>query len=286
MTGVLPVDKPAGPTSHDVVAAARRALHTRRVGHTGTLDPFATGLLMLCIGPATRLAEYLTGMDKQYEATALLGVRTDTLDRTGAVESETDAWKELDTASIRAAFEEQTGTLAQKPPAFSAKRVRGKRSYELARQGQAVELEPVEVTIHSLDVLAVEGPEVRFAMRCSSGTYVRAVARDAGTRLGVGAHLTTLRRTGVGAFDVKDAVLLDDLSDPAAVETALLTPLEALAHMPRLELDPDQVRRVGHGQGIAVEEAPTGLVALAAGSELQAVGESDGKWVRPRKVFS
>lgn len=285
MTGVLPVDKPAGPTSHDVVAAARRALDIRRIGHTGTLDPFATGLLLLCVGPATRLAEYLTGMDKGYEATARLGIATDTLDREGEAVAGTDAWRELEDEVVRAAFEGQQGRRAQVPPAYSAKKVRGKKAYELARAGQAVELEPVDVTIHEIEVLGVSGPDVRFWLRCSSGTYVRAVARDAGATLGVGAHLTELRRTRVGRFDVADAVPMDRLEDGAAVGAALLTPLEALAHLPTCTLETDQVRRVRTGQAVRLD-VEEGVVALAEGGELVAVAESDGTVVRPRKVFA
>lgn len=300
MRGVLPVDKPEGPTSHDVVATARRALDTRRIGHTGTLDPFATGLLILGVGQATKLAQYLTGLEKTYEATARLGSATDTLDRTGAVTTETDAWEALTEPAIRAAFEDQQGERQQTPPAYSAKRVGGKKSYELARTGQAVELAPVEVTIHALDVLAVDGRDVRFRMRCSTGTYVRAVARDAGHVLRVGAHLTELRRTAVGPFDVSDAVSFETLkragergagSDApqaarAALDSALLSPLDALAHLPRLTLDADQLRRVKHGQSIEVPGVDEGLVALVDAGELRAVGESNGRWVRPRKVFA
>ncbi|MFO7892974.1 MAG: tRNA pseudouridine(55) synthase TruB [Longimicrobiales bacterium] len=303
MRGVLPVDKPEGPTSHDVVATARRALDTRRIGHTGTLDPFATGLLILGVGQATKLAQYLTGLEKTYEATARLGTATDTLDRTGAVTAESDAWEALTEPAIRAAFEDQRGEREQTPPAYSAKRVGGKKSYELARTGQTVELAPVEVTIHTLDVLAVDGRDVRFRIRCSTGTYVRAVARDAGHALGVGAHLTELRRTAVGPFDVVDAVSVDTLkragewgagSDApeaaqtarAALDTALLSPLDALAHLPRLMLDADQLRRVKHGQSIEVPGFDEGLVALVDAGELRAVGESNGRWVRPRKVFA
>ncbi len=286
MTGALPVDKPAGPTSHDAVAAARRALGIRRIGHTGTLDPFATGLLILCVGPATRLAEYLTGLDKRYDATARLGIATDTLDRTGAVVSETETWRGLEPGAVRAAFEDQQGPLRQVPPAYSAKKLRGRKAYELAREGKAVEPAPVDVVIHELEVLDVTGPEVRFRMRCSSGTYVRAVARDAGAALGVGAHLTALRRTHVGRFRVDDAVPLDRLDDPAAVEAALLSPLDAVAHLPRVSLDPDRIHRVCHGQTIPADGTGSGVVALAAGDELVAVAESDGRTIRPRKVFA
>jgi tRNA pseudouridine55 synthase len=286
MTGVLPVDKPAGPTSHDVVAAARRALGTRRVGHTGTLDPFATGLLLLCIGPATRLAEYLTGLDKRYEATALLGIATDTLDRTGQVVKETEAWRELQPDAIRRAFVEQVGQRRQTPPAFSAKKIGGTRAYELARAGIEVQPDPVQVEIQSIQVAAIDGPEVRFQLHCSSGTYVRAVARDAGTALGVGAHLTELRRTTIGRFRVGDALAMADLESPSRVEAALVSPLAALAHLPQRTLDPDQARRVRHGQAIPAGDTAKGLVALAEQQRLVAVAESDGESIRPRKVFA
>lgn len=303
MNGVLAVDKPEGPTSHDVVAVARKALDMRRIGHTGTLDPFATGLLVLCLGQATKLAQYLTGMDKSYEATARLGAATDTLDRTGEVIGETDAWEALDEARIRQAFESQQGERAQTPPVYSAKRVGGKKSYQLARAGQEVELAPVDVTIHALEVVGIDGPVVRFRLRCSSGTYVRAVARDAGESLGVGAHLTALRRTAIGPFEVEDAVSFDVLkavgeardqrsegsdhtTGTEAVEAAVLTPLEALAHLPRLELEDAQLERVRHGQSIQVDGVAEGLVALAHDGVLAAVAESNGRYVRPRKVFA
>lgn len=288
MTGVLPVDKPAGPTSHDVVAMARRALGIRRIGHTGTLDPFATGLLLLCIDRATRLSEYLTGLDKVYEATARLGVATDTLDGTGTVTAETEAWQELAEPEIRAAWLEQTGRRIQAPPSYSAKKVDGRRAYERARAGEAVAPDPVEVVIHSMEVLAVDGPDVRFRMRCSSGTYVRAVARDAGDTLGVGAHLTSLRRTGIGGFTMGMALPVDRLDDRGAVAAALISPLEALAHLPKIDLDDDEVEKVGHGQALSAGDRAIGsdVVVLAAGGRLVAVAERDGASLRPRKVFT
>lgn len=287
MTGVLPVDKPEGPTSHDVVAMARRALGIRRIGHTGTLDPFATGLLLLCVGRATRLSEYLTGLDKRYEGTARLGVATDSLDRTGRVTAERDDWRDLTEAEIRDAFESQTGSMLQAPPAFSAKKVAGRRAYERARAGDAVAPDPVSVVIHSLEVTAIERDLVRFRIHCSSGTYVRAVARDAGDRLGVGAHLSALRRIAIGRFDAAGALPIERLADADAVAAALVPPLDALSHLPRMELDDHDVERVGHGQALpAGEWAPAaGPVVLTAGSRLVALAEIDGRTVRPRKVF-
>jgi tRNA pseudouridine55 synthase len=287
MTGVLPVDKPAGPSSHDVVAAARRALGERRIGHTGTLDPFATGLLLLCVGPATRLAEFLTGLDKRYEAAARLGIATDTLDDTGAVVSETDRWQALDPARIRAAFEEQAGPLSQRPPVYSAKKVGGRRAYEMAREGQAVRPDPVDVVVHELDVTHIDPPFVRFRMHCSSGTYVRAIARDAGEALDVGAHLTALRRTAIGSFVVDDALAPDRLEDAAAVDDALISPLDALSHLPVVSIDADEVRKVGHGQALSPGgRVQSGLVVLASDGALVAIAEADARAIRPRKVFA
>ena len=286
MTGVLPVDKAAGPSSHDVVAAARRALGVRRIGHTGTLDPFATGLLLLCIGTATRLAEYIVGLDKEYEAVARLGVATDTLDHTGEVVSETGAWSQLDEKEIRAAFESQAGSRSQIPPVYSAKKIGGRRAYELAREGEAVVPDAVGVTIHALEVTGVDGPAVRFRMRCSSGTYVRSVARDAGEALGVGAHLTALRRSAVGRFRVEEAVPMDGLEDRGAVAAALISPMESLSHLPAKELSAEERRRIGHGQRLPAESGLKGLLALTEGGALVAVAESDGHVIRPRKVFA
>jgi tRNA pseudouridine55 synthase len=287
MTGILPVDKPEGPTSHDVVATARRDLGVRRIGHTGTLDPFATGLLLLCIGPATRLAEYFGDLDKTYQATARLGVLTDTLDRTGAVVATDDAWAELDEAAIRRSFVDQLGRRLQLPPAYSAKKVGGRRAYEMARVGQEVDLEPVEVVIRAIEVLAVSGPDVDFSMTCTQGTYVRAVARDAGESLGVGAHLTRLRRTAIGRFSVEASLPFDRLSDADAVADALVAPLDALAHLPRVALRDEERVAIRHGRALpAAGRAPAGTVLLASDGSLLAIGECDGDTIRPRKVLA
>jgi tRNA pseudouridine55 synthase len=287
MTGILPVDKPEGPTSHDIVALARRALQVRRIGHTGTLDPFATGLLLLCVGPATRLAEYFGDLDKTYEATARIGVRTDTLDATGAVVGESAAWRDLDEAAIRRAFERQVGRFLQDPPAFSAKKVGGRRAYDMARAGQSVALEPTEVEITALRVLDVSGPDVRFRMTCSTGTYVRAVTRDAGESLGVGAHLTALRRTAIGTFAADMALSVDLLDDPDSVARALVPPLDALAHLPVVVLGEEERAAVRHGRAVAAAgRASPGTVVLAADGALLAMGECDGTMIQPRKVLS
>jgi tRNA pseudouridine55 synthase len=287
MIGILPVDKPEGPTSHDAVAIARRALGVRRIGHTGTLDPFATGLLLLCVGQATRLAEYLSGLPKEYHAVARLGVLTDTLDRTGQTVASDDAWANLTSDVVRGAFEGQVGRRLQLPPAFSAKKVAGKRAYDLARSGAEVELSPVEVEIHELQVLDVSGPDVRFRMRCSSGTYVRSVARDAGETLGTGAHLIELRRTGVGPFSVDRALALASLEDSDAVAAAMMPPLDALAHLPVVRVGADEAAAVRHGRAIpARDPEQVGTVALATDDRLLAVAEGDGRVLQPRKVLA
>ncbi|HSM37399.1 MAG TPA: tRNA pseudouridine(55) synthase TruB [Longimicrobiales bacterium] len=255
LSGVLAVDKPAGPTSHDVVDAARRALGERRIGHTGTLDPFASGLLLLCVGPATRLAEYIAGLPKSYRATARLGESTATADPEGEVTRRSDAWRALSEPVVRRAFETHVGVRDQRPPAFSAKKVGGERLYEKARRGEEVRAEPVPVCIHRLTVEEVDLPDVTFSLTCSTGTYVRAVARDVGDDLGVGGHLRALRRTAIGPHRVDDALALADLEDPGSVAEAMLSPLAALAHLRRLELDDAALGEVAHGRPVAAPEA-------------------------------
>ncbi len=284
---VLPVDKPEGPTSHDVVAEVRRALGERRIGHTGTLDPFASGLLVLCDGPATRVAEYLSGLDKTYEATARLGVRTDTLDREGRVLEERAGWQLLGEEPVVEALERLRGDILQQPPQFSAKKVRGVRMHERARRGEHVPLEPCSVTVHDIELTMLDPPFVSFRVRCSTGTYVRALARDLGEDLGVGAHLTELRRTAVGSLDVGRAVGPGQLADEAALARARIDPLEAMAHLPRVSVDEAGASRLAHGQRLRVGEAAAGgLVVVARGAELVAVAEIVDGLLCPRKVFA
>ncbi|MEM7416375.1 MAG: tRNA pseudouridine(55) synthase TruB [Gemmatimonadota bacterium] len=287
---VLPVDKPVGPTSHDVVARTRRALSTRRVGHTGTLDPFASGLMLLCIGHATRIAEYLTGVDKEYVATARLGIETDTLDREGEVVGQSDGVDAIDPDAIHAALDAQRGALDQVPPQFSAKKVDGEAMHRRARRGEIVELPPVRVHVREVEVLSFDAPFVRFRVSCSSGTYIRAIARDLGASLGVGAHLTELRRTRVGSATVDAALSIDALDDAAGVAEARIEPADAL-HFPRLSLDGEAARRLRHGQRIRVadEESSTSTVERVAAcleDDLVAIADLDAGVLRPRKVFA
>lgn len=284
--GVLAVDKPVGPTSHDVVALARRKLRTRKVGHTGTLDPFASGLLLLCVGRATRLSAWLTRQPKTYQARARLGEVTTTLDPEGEVVQRHPGWGDLSRARIRGALAEFVGELQQRPPAFSAKKVAGVAAHRRARRGETVELDPVPVRIDELTLLTWEPPELTFRVACSSGTYIRALARDVGEALGVGAHLVGLRRTAVGSVTLADAVSVDALDDVSPGN--FLRPAEALgrAGLSSLTVEQGAARRLSSGQAISGEGVAEGEIAVVlTDGTLVAVAESDGHRLRPRKVF-
>jgi tRNA pseudouridine55 synthase len=265
-SGILLVDKPQGVTSHDVVARARRLLGTRKVGHAGTLDPMATGLLLLGVDSATRLLTYLVGLDKEYLATIRLGVATDTDDAEGEVVATTDASRVSD-AAVAAGIRALTGEIEQVPSTFSAIKVDGRRAYDRARAGEAVELAARNVTIHDFELLASrrEGAVVDLDVRvaCSSGTYIRALARDLGAGLGVGGHLTALRRTRVGPFGVADAVQLPDPREhPDAAAPALLDAADVAAQLfPVVRLDADQTRDLAHGKRVELAEPDVDLAA-------------------------
>jgi tRNA pseudouridine55 synthase len=269
---ILPYDKPVGPTSHDIVARMRRELGEKRIGHTGTLDPFASGLLLLCVGEATRLAEYLSDMPKSYVATARFDGSTATDDGTSPLQTQSDNWKALKPDTVRALFERQVGVQLQMPSSFSAKKVDGERAYEVARSGREVKLQPKQIEIFDLRVRRVELPEVEFEVDCSSGTYVRAIARDIGQMLGTGGYLTALRRTAIGGFDMSRV-------------GELISMLEAIAHMPRFDVSADQERAIRFGQAL-LSDAEHGAVALVRGDTLVAIAQSDGQYIKPKKVFS
>jgi tRNA pseudouridine55 synthase len=275
------VDKPAGLTSHDAVQRVRRALRTRQAGHTGTLDPFATGLLVVLVGRATRLARFVESEAKTYLATARLGVRTDTDDPTGTVIEERSA-AQVDTGAVRDALAAFAGEQRQRPPAYSAKHIGGERSYRLARRGVAVEPSEITVTVHRIDLVAWEPPTVTFRATVSPGTYLRAIGRDLGERLGVGAHLTALRREAIGALRVEDAVPLDEVAPGA-----LLPPARVLGHLPAVELDAAGKAAVVHGRAVAAGEASAGgvPVVLLAGDELVAVARPEDGRLRPTVVL-
>lgn len=265
-SGILLVDKPQGVTSHDVVARARRLLGTRKVGHAGTLDPMATGLLLLGVDSATRLLTYLVGLDKEYTATILLGVATDTDDAEGEVVARIDASHVTD-AAIASGIAALTGAIEQVPSSFSAIKVDGRRAYDRARAGEQVELAARPVTVHAFELLASRrtgtGIELDVRVACSSGTYVRALARDLGAGLGVGGHLTALRRTRVGPFLVADAVELPDPRvDPEAAAPPLLDPAEVAARLfPLARLDGAQTRDLAHGKRVELDEPDADLAA-------------------------
>lgn len=282
---VLPLDKPPGPTSHDVVVRVRRVLDIRKVGHTGTLDPFASGLLLICLGPATRLSEYLTGLDKTYLATVRLGVRTSTHDPEGDVVGESRDWQTLDRSRVEEVLGRFRGDLLQRPPAFSAKKVRGEAAHRRARRGETVDLPPAAVRVDALEVLEWALPDLRIEIRCSSGTYVRALARDVGEALGVGAHLRELRRSAVGDFRVDHALPLDELTPPAAAEYRM-SPARALAHLPDVEVDGEEAALLANGRWLPLDrDLPSGPIAVRRGSALVAVATAEGRRLRPRKVF-
>lgn len=284
--GMLLVDKPAGITSHDVVAAARRSLGVGKAGHAGTLDPFATGLLVLGIGRATRLLEYLAGLDKEYEATARLGVATDSFDPDGAVVAKDDRWTELTADRIHAVAGRMTGSLRQSPPVYSAVKVGGVPAHRRVRRGERVELPSREVTVHALEVLGVELPEVRFRVACSSGTYVRSLGVEMGVRLGTACHLTALRRTRVGAFDVCDAAPFEAVRGGGFPARARMDPVAALAHLPRVGVDPREAAMLATGKRVP-KGAPDRAVAVFTlpGDRLVAVGAVRAGVLEPRKVF-
>ncbi len=294
--GILPLDKPAGPTSHDMVALARKAFGLRRIGHTGTLDPFASGLLLLCLGRATRLAEYFGGFAKEYVACARLGVRTTTDDPEGEVVAQTRLGPELSPELVSATLQTFQGEIDQVPPIFSAKKIKGSSAYELARRGDKLVLPPVRVTVHEVVPESVDLPFVRFRVRCSSGTYIRAIARDLGERLGVGGHLTELRRVAIGPFRVEAALSHDQLGDTEAVRAAWISPIRGLAHLPRLAVGADEAAAVESGRFLPapgeaeMEEGAPHLeegkeLTVTLGDRLVAVAVREGGRIRPRKVF-
>lgn len=252
-TGLLVVDKPGGMTSHDVVARVRRVLGTRRVGHAGTLDPMATGVLVIGVGPATRLLGLLALDDKAYRTTMRLGASTITDDRDGEVIAEASAEQiaALHEADVRGSLDRQVGTIQQRPSAVSAIKVKGRRAYDRVRAGEDVELPARSVTISRIEVLSVQRCEafidVDVEVECSSGTYVRAIARDAGVALGVGGHLIALRRTRVGPFPETDAVPLDEIAESSLIGLAAT----AQRCFPTWTVDEQQARAVTLGQRIA-----------------------------------
>jgi len=279
------VDKPAAMTSHDVVLRVRRVLGSRTAGHTGTLDPFATGLLVVLVGRATRLARFVEQQSKTYLATARLGIRTDTDDLTGRIIETSEAAEMVAPSLVQESVDSFLGTQLQRPPQYSAKHVEGERSYQKARRGEAVELADVSVTVERIEVVEFQPPLVTFRVTVSAGTYVRAIARDLGERLGTGAHLTSLRREAIGLLRVDEAVALDRLSPEA-----LVPPRAVLRHLPTVELDQAARTEVVHGRAV-VDSGEVGkrvsgtVVGLLGDGELLAVAKAEDGWLRPTVVL-
>jgi tRNA pseudouridine55 synthase len=287
LPGLLLVDKPAGMTSHDVVARARRVLSVRRVGHAGTLDPMATGLLVLGVGAATRLLGHVGGHDKTYEATIRLGAATVTDDREGDVLS-TASTAGLDDDAVRAALAAQTGALQQIPSSVSAVKVAGRRSYDRVRAGEVVELAPRSVTVHALEVHRIVRPtpdlvDVDVTVSCTAGTYIRAIARDAGAQLGVGGHLTALRRTASGPFGIEQAATVEDagtaLLAGAGVGYLPLT-VAAATVFPVRQLSEEESRAIGYGQRIPATGTAGLHAAVDPDGRLAALVEDAGPTAR------
>jgi tRNA pseudouridine55 synthase len=282
--GVLLVDKPAGFTSHDVVAIVRRATHAQRVGHTGTLDPFATGLLVLLVGRGTRLIPYVDGEPKVYDATIRLGAETDTDDWTG------DIIRTAGTPGdevVAEAIASLTGAIQQVPPAYSAKLVAGTRAYAAARRGESLVLAPTPVIVHEWKLTGRNGADLSATITCSGGTYIRALARDLGRLSRSAAHLAALRRTHTGPFSLREAVSLDDVRAGEFVVRPLRV---AIPSLPVYRLDPTEFARVRHGNSIAARSdlaLPDGArTALVDDEEiLIAVAERAGNDLRPKLVL-
>ena len=285
--GFLVVDKAGGMTSHDVVAVGRKALGTRKVGHAGTLDPMATGILVLGFGNGTRLLQYITDGDKSYIATVVLGASTVTDDKEGEVLTSTDASKVVD-ADIEKILKAMIGTIAQRPSSVSAVKVGGERAYDRVRAGETFELEARSVTISQLDILAIRHlaatTEVDIEVTCSAGTFIRAIARDLGDGLNVGGHLSALRRTRVAGFSEKDAVSFEDLK--AQKFTALgLSDVARVTFTPR-ELSVDEVKELSFGRPLSENGNTVINAAMSPDNHLIALLKDEGGKAKPIAVFA
>lgn len=283
--GVLVVDKPSGPTSFDVVQQVRRALRAKKCGHTGTLDPMATGVLPICVDDATKVAQFVVEQTKAYDAQVTLGAETDTLDAQGTVLRRAPV-PALTPAELEAALARFRGTYAQTPPMYSAVKVQGRRLYELARSGEEIERAPREVTVSELVLKDFGADRLSLSVTCSKGFYVRTLAQELGRALGCGAHLSALRRTASGAFRLEHAVpLADVLANPDAARARLLSIDQALAGVPALALTAPQAERARHGGDVEVGGPERLVRAVSPDGELIAVADVvRGKLVY-RRVF-
>lgn len=277
--GILLVDKPAGMTSHDVVATTRRSLGERRVGHAGTLDPFATGLLVILAGRATRLLPYIDGEPKVYEAVIRFGSETDSDDSTGEPTRQAPG---PDRAAVHQALQRLTGPIDQVPPAYSAKQVGGRRAYAAARAGDPLDLAPTRVAVHAWEIGPWDGDDLRATITCSGGTYIRALARDLGRLTGSAAHLASLRRVKSGPFHVSEAVGLDELR---AGPPTLRSPLEALASLATEPIDDEAIERILHGRTVPARSAGERAVLVDSTRDVVAIATRVGEEWQPRVVL-
>lgn len=289
VSGVLVVDKPIGITSHDVVQIVRRGTRIKRAGHTGTLDPRASGVLVILLGPAVRLSEYVSAEDKRYQAVIQLGKKTDTYDEEGTITGTSPV--EISTEKFEEALKGFIGEIEQVPPPYSAVKVNGRKAYEMARKGEEVELEPRIIHVHDLELLEWDPPQALVDVHCSSGTYVRSLANDLGEVLGCGAMLAGLRRTKSGKFTLKDAIPLRKLTEAFEDGTwykYLIPAADALGEWPTIFLTPEEVDMVRHGHRVSRPEKIGDLArAITEQSELVALmqyDEESGEY-QPKKVF-
>jgi tRNA pseudouridine55 synthase len=287
VAGLLHVDKPVNLTSHDVVNKVRRISGIRRVGHSGTLDPLATGLLTLCLGQATRLVEYLVGLDKVYLVTIRLGQETNTYDGEGQITAEKPV--EVTRQQLDNALEQFRGQIEQVPPMFSAVKVDGQPLYRRARQGVDIERPARQVTVYDINQLSWQRPMLALRISCSSGTYIRSIAHDLGQVIGCGGHVASLRRTAIGEISIEEATPLDQLQ-PESWRQHLRPPDSAVYHLPLLELPDEDVQKISHGQRIPIEEVshPTGESPVRAydqeGHFIGILISIQGQW-QPRKIL-
>jgi tRNA pseudouridine55 synthase len=275
--GLLLVDKPPGMTSHDVVDVVRRRLATRKVGHAGTLDPMATGLLLVGVGRATRLLRFLGDLPKTYEGTLRLGVETSTLDTDGEVVAEAPVLAAAE--DVRNAMRGLVGESLQRPPAYSAVKVGGRKLYEAARAGERLEAEPRPIHVDEFELLDFASPDAEFRATCSAGTYVRVLGADVGATLSCGAHLRALRRTAIGPFRVDEAVLPDDVEGPLPLDAAV-------RHLPRLDLESEEAVAASHGRPLGPAGIDGPYAVFAPGGRLIGVYADEGPKARPQVILA
>ena len=307
--GILIVDKPEGLTSHDVVARLRRILKTKRIGHTGTLDPFATGVLVMLVGKATRLAQFLDKDKKEYKATIRFGFETDTGDGTGSPKQIQNSKFKIQNSEIKEVLQDFRGEIEQTPPMYSAKKIAGKKLYELARKGIEIERKPVKITIYESELIKDQKPKTEdlqkndfglwtldFGLRvsCSAGTYIRTLAEDIGKKLEIGAHLAALRRTGAGQFDLSKAVTLEGLEEIVSenkLDEVLISMNDALAHLPKVILNEEEIKNTQNGKKLSFEDAEfdnnQAIRMIDEAENLLAVGfyDEEQKYIQPRIVM-